>query len=54
MKTTCKNALLSVLVGVMAMSAIAQQAYFVILRLYCPEKAFFDQTWKPDDLVKVK
>ena len=25
-----------------------------IFRLYSPEKAFFNQTWKPDDIVKVK
>lgn len=28
------------------------KGYFVIFRLYSPEKAFFDQRWKPDDLVK--
>jgi len=28
------------------------KGYFVIFRLYSPEKAFFDQTWKPGDLVK--
>ena len=26
----------------------------VALRLYGSETAFFDQTWKPDDIVKVK
>ena len=30
------------------------KGYFVILRLYSPEKAFFDGTWKPNDLEKVK
>ncbi|MGR9585286.1 DUF1254 domain-containing protein [Pandoraea sputorum] len=28
------------------------KGYFVIFRLYSPQKAFFDQTWKPDDIVK--
>jgi len=28
--------------------------YFVALRLYGPTKAFFDKTWKPGDLMKVK
>ena len=26
----------------------------VALRLYGSETAFFDQTWKPDDVVKVR
>ncbi len=30
------------------------KGYFVILRLYSPEKAFFDQTWKPGDIEKIK
>ncbi|GJG98167.1 DUF1254 domain-containing protein [Cupriavidus pauculus] len=30
------------------------KGYFVILRLYSPEQAFFDQTWKPGDIEKVK
>ena len=30
------------------------KGFFVILRLYGPEKAFFDQTWKPGDLEPVK
>ncbi|WP_433703990.1 DUF1254 domain-containing protein [Paraburkholderia sacchari] len=28
------------------------KGYFVIFRLYSPEQAFFDQTWKPGDLEK--
>lgn len=28
------------------------KGYFVIFRLYSPEKAFFDQTWKPGDIEK--
>jgi len=30
------------------------RAFMVALRLYGSETAFFDQTWKPDDVVKVK
>jgi len=30
------------------------KGYFVIFRLYSPEQAFFDQTWKPDDIVRTK
>jgi hypothetical protein len=30
------------------------RGYFNILRLYGPTQAYFDQTWKPDDIVKVK
>jgi hypothetical protein len=26
------------------------KGYFIILRLYSPKQAFFDQTWKPDDV----
>ncbi len=29
------------------------KGWFTLLRLYGPEKAFFDQTWKPDDFKKV-
>ncbi|WP_267241138.1 hypothetical protein [Pseudomonas sp. UFMG81] len=28
--------------------------FLVALRLYGSEDAFYDQTWKPDDVVKVK
>jgi hypothetical protein len=31
---------------------VPSKGYFVIFRLYSPEKAFFDQTWKPGDLEK--
>ena len=27
--------------------------WFILFRLYGPDKPFFDQTWKPDDLVKL-
>jgi len=29
------------------------QGFFVILRLYGPMQAFFDKTWKPDDIEKI-
>jgi len=29
------------------------QGYFVILRLYGPEQAFFDKSWKPGDIEKI-
>lgn len=31
---------------------IPNQGWFTLLRLYGPKKAFFDQTWKPDDIKK--
>jgi hypothetical protein len=33
---------------------IPGRAFLVALRLYGAEDAFYDQTWKPDDIVKVK
>jgi hypothetical protein len=30
------------------------RGYFGGFRLYSPTQAYFDQTWKPDDIVKVK
>jgi hypothetical protein len=30
------------------------KGYFVIVRLYGPEKAFFDQSWRPGDVEQVK
>jgi hypothetical protein len=33
---------------------IPDKGFFVILRLYGPTKAFFDRSWKPSDLEKVK
>jgi len=30
------------------------RGYFVGMRLYGPTQVFFDKTWKPDDIVKVK
>jgi hypothetical protein len=30
------------------------EGYFVVIRLYSPGKAYFDKTWRPDDIVKIK
>ena len=30
------------------------EGFFVILRLYSPGQAYFDKTWRPDDVVKIK
>jgi hypothetical protein len=30
------------------------RGWFTYLRFYSPTKAFFDQTWKPDDIVEIK
>ncbi|WP_239482826.1 DUF1254 domain-containing protein [Paraburkholderia sp. C35] len=32
---------------------VPEKGYFVILRLYSPKQAFFDKTWKPDDLKRI-
>jgi hypothetical protein len=32
---------------------IAGKGWFLYLRFYSPTEAFFDQTWKPDDIVEV-
>jgi hypothetical protein len=29
------------------------EGYFMILRLYSPTKPYFDDIWKPDDIVKL-
>ena len=36
------------------MRTVPGKSYFLLFRLYLPEQAFFDKTWKPDDVVKVK
>jgi hypothetical protein len=36
------------------LATVPGKGYFVILRLYGPEQAFFDQTWQPDDIKKLK
>src|SRR5262249_5702818 len=35
-------------------ATIPGKGFFTILRLYGPTKAFFEKTWQPDDLVKVR
>ncbi len=30
------------------------EGFFIILRLYSPKQSYFDKTWKPSDLVKLK
>jgi hypothetical protein len=35
------------------MKTIPDKGFFTILRLYAPKKAFFDQSWKPADFVKL-
>jgi hypothetical protein len=32
---------------------VAGKAWFIYLRFYSPTEAFFEQTWKPDDIVEV-
>jgi hypothetical protein len=32
---------------------LPQQGWFAYIRFYGPLESFFDQTWKPDDIVKV-
>ncbi|WP_046969930.1 DUF1254 domain-containing protein [Dyella japonica] len=32
---------------------LPNKGYFIILRLYSPKQAFFDKTWKPDDVKKI-
>ena len=36
------------------LATIPKKGYFVILRLYGPTQAFFDQTWKPSDVERVR
>jgi hypothetical protein len=36
------------------MATIPEKGFFVMVRLYGPAKPFFDQSWKPDDVVKVR
>jgi hypothetical protein len=35
------------------LQTLPNKGYFVVLRLYGPEKAFFDKAWKPSDLERV-
>jgi hypothetical protein len=34
-------------------ATVPDKGWFTLLRLYGPTKAFFDQTWKPDDIKRV-
>jgi hypothetical protein len=34
-------------------ATVPDAGFFVLFRLYGPTKAFFDQSWKPDDVIKV-
>ena len=40
--------------GKVWLKTIPGKGFFVILRLYGPTKAFFDKTWKPSDIEKIK
>ncbi len=35
-------------------ATVPDKGFFALLRLYGPSQPFFDQTWKPDDVVKVR
>ena len=35
-------------------ATIPGRGWFTFLRLYGPTKAFFEQTWKPDDIKKIQ
>jgi hypothetical protein len=35
-------------------ATVPGKGWFTLLRLYGPTKAFFDQTWKPDDIKKIQ
>jgi hypothetical protein len=36
------------------LKTVPGRGYFVIIRLYGPDQPYFDETWKPDDIVKVR
>jgi len=36
------------------LATISDKGFFVILRIYGPTKEFFDKTWKPGDMQKLK
>jgi hypothetical protein len=36
------------------LATVPAKGFFTILRLYGPTQAFYDKTWKPDDVVKVR
>jgi hypothetical protein len=35
------------------LATVPGKAWFILLRLYGPDQAYFDNTWKPDDIVKL-
>jgi hypothetical protein len=35
-------------------ATIPGKGWFTLLRLYGPTKAYFGQTWKPDDIKKIQ
>jgi hypothetical protein len=35
-------------------ATVPGKGFFILLRLYGPQQAFFEQTWKPDDIEEVK
>jgi hypothetical protein len=35
-------------------ATLPDKGFFIIFRLYGPKQAFFDKTWKPNDMEKVK
>ncbi len=35
-------------------ATVTGRGFFVMLRLYAPTQPFFDQSWKPDDVVKIQ
>jgi hypothetical protein len=41
-------------VGKNWIATVPEKGWFTLLRLYGPTKAFFDQSWKPDDIKKVR
>jgi hypothetical protein len=41
-------------VGKNWIATVPEKGWFALLRLYGPTKPFFEQTWKPDDIKKVR
>jgi hypothetical protein len=35
------------------MAPVPGKGWFTYIRLYGPLEAFFDQTWRPDDILKI-
>jgi hypothetical protein len=36
------------------LATVPKRGFFVILRLYGPTQAFYDQAWKPGDVEKIR